>query len=132
MPCLLLVVQVMDKRKVKYMVVNDGAAAWSESAPYFLFSPTGTKQELQEALLAKLEHQGRAALFLQDSDGDFAYWDEPIALPTSGTARVKVVLSTGILFKILMSSAQSPTASDFKRSDYSYCVCVAQQVCFGF
>lgn len=100
MPCLLLVLQVMDTRKVKYMVVNDSAAEWSESAPYFLFSPTGTKQELQEALLAKLEHQGRAALFLQDSDGDFADWDEPIALPTSGTARVKVVLSTGVLFNI--------------------------------
>ena len=80
----------MVDRKVKYMVVKDSAAAWCETAPYFLFSITGTKQELKETLHAKLVHQGHAALFLQDSEGDFADWDEPIALPTSGTVRVKV------------------------------------------
>ncbi|DBA84058.1 TPA: hypothetical protein ACH3X1_006539 [Trebouxia sp. C0004] len=84
----------MVNRKVKYMLVNDSAAAWCETAPYFLFSITGTKQELKEALYAKVVHQGHAALFLQDSEGDFADWDEPIALPTSGTVRVKVATDT--------------------------------------
>ena len=82
-------------RKVKYMVVSDSAAAWSDTAPYFQFSTQGTKEELKAALLAKLScHQQDASLFLQDSDGDFADWDEPIALPTSGTVCVKVATGT--------------------------------------
>lgn len=31
---------------------------------------------------------------MQDSDGDFADWHEPIALPTSGTVCVKVATGT--------------------------------------
>lgn len=76
------------------MVVEDSAAAWSDTAPYFLFSNTGTKGELKAALHAKLHHPGHASLFLQDSEGDFADWAEPIALPTSGTVCVKVATDT--------------------------------------
>lgn len=83
--------QVMVNRKVKYMVVKDSAAEWSGSAPCFLFS---TKRELKEALHARLDHQGHASLFLQDSEGDFVDWDEPIALPTNGTICVKVATDT--------------------------------------
>lgn len=86
--------RVMISRNVKYMVVRDRLAAWSESATCFLFSTTGTKNELQEALHARLDHQGHASLFLQDSEGDFMDWDEPIELPTSGTICVKMATGT--------------------------------------
>lgn len=97
-----LLLQVMVSRKVKYMVVRDSAAAWSETAPYFLFSATGTKEELKAALHGKLDHRGDVSLFLRDNEGDFADWDEPIALPTSGTICVKVAtdtLSAGNVYK---------------------------------
>lgn len=84
----------MVHRKVKYMVVKDSAAAWCETAPYFLFSMAGTKEELKEEVHAKVVHQGHADLFLQDSEGDFAKWDEPIALPASGTIRVRVAIES--------------------------------------
>lgn len=82
----------MDTRKVKCMMVRDRAAAWSDSAPNFLFSSTGTKAELKAELHRR--HQGHVSFFLQDSDGDFAEWDEPIALPASGTVCVKVATDT--------------------------------------
>ena len=77
------------------MVVSDcAAAAWSEDAPYFLFSAAGSKEELKAELQAKLDHHGHVSLFLRDNEGDFADWDEPVALPTSGTVCVKVATDT--------------------------------------
>ncbi len=87
---LLLLLQVMAMRKVKFMLVTDSATAWSDNAPYFLFSTTGNKEQLKAAVHANADPQGYAMLFLQDNEGDFAVWDAPIPLPTSGTIRVKV------------------------------------------
>ena len=84
----------MPSRKVKYMVVRDCTAAWSETAIYFLFSATGSKEELKADLQAKFIHLGHVSLFLQDDEGDFADWDEPVALPTNGTICVKVPSDT--------------------------------------
>ena len=87
---LLLLLQVMTERKVKFMVVQDSATAWSNHAPYFLFSATGSKEELKAAVHAEAGIQGHASLYLQDDDGDFAFWNEPVPLPASGTICVKV------------------------------------------
>lgn len=84
----------MPSRKVKYMVVRDCTAAWSETATYFLFSATGSKEELKADLQARNNHRGHVSLFLQDDEGDFADWDEPVALPTSGAICVKVATDT--------------------------------------
>ena len=91
---LLLLLQVMLSRKVKYLVVSNCATAWSDAAPYFLFSATGNKEELKAAVHAKVGTQGLATLFLQDEEGDFADWDEPIPLLTSGTVCVKVAIDS--------------------------------------
>ena len=82
--------------KVKYMVVTSKTAAWSHEAPYFSFSATRTKEELKTELLAKAKCMGHGTLLLRDEDDDFAEWDEPVPLPTSGTICVKVAVdSTG-------------------------------------
>ncbi len=66
---LLLLLQVMAMRKVKYMPITDSATAWSDHAPCFLFSNTGNNEELKKAVHAYANPQGDATLFLQD-DGD--------------------------------------------------------------
>lgn len=76
------------------MVVNDSVAAWSDAAPYFPFSNSGTKQDLKAKVQAKLQFRDDAALFLRDIEGDFANWDEPVPLPASGTICVKVAIDT--------------------------------------
>ena len=82
----------MGTRKVRYLVVRDKAAPWSDSAPCFLFSSTGTKAELEAELRGK--HPEHASFLLQDSDGDFLDWDAPVPLPASGTVCVKVAIDT--------------------------------------
>ena len=78
----------MPLRKVKY----DSAAPWRDTAPCLCVKPTNTKEEVKAAIFARLGH---ATLFLQDSDGDFVAWDEPIELPANGTICVKVVNAGG-------------------------------------
>ncbi len=87
---LLLLLQVMEFRKVKFLLVTDSATAWSDDAPFFPFSTAGDKEQLKAAVHANADPQEHATLFLQDNEGDFAVWDAPIPLPTSGTIRVKV------------------------------------------
>ena len=71
-------------------MVTDSATAWSDIAPYFLFSTTGDKEQLTVAVHANADPQEHATLFLQDNEGDFAVWDAPVLLPISGTICVKV------------------------------------------
>lgn len=82
----------MPLRKVKYLKTNNSAAPWLDTAPCLCVKPTDTKEEVKAAIFARLGH---ATLFLQDSDGDFVAWDEPIELPANGTICVKVVDAGG-------------------------------------
>lgn len=88
----------MATRKFRYQVVNDPAAAWSESFPCFKVND-GTKHELEAAVRRKLDHPAPATLYLRDDEGDFVDWSET-ELPAKGTISVKAVKDTGSLSQL--------------------------------
>ena len=54
--------------------------------------PLVQRRSLRQNCLPKQSAWRHVTLLLRDEDDDFAEWDEPVPLPTSGTICVKVAV----------------------------------------